>query len=281
MTLLYKEHSVTSMLLKCFKPDLNTLQPVNIRSSYTKTRTLEPFRNSIAYIMDPWESQRADLKFKDGMEACDASLRRVWAPLNLDDLQNKHDAEDRDIILDQIRQVYDPILQQYLADPKHVWKNLFSSTERTYLLESRLSGLQDSMPMSAQFIPNGSIGVFLYDVLRYYRFTNPSWQKPLPKPAPEVVGPPHPQAPNVLPFISINSNWIVSNPVPVSLVPGAPPALVPPKTKVRRKLNVFPKPKVLPKPQESPQPVVNGMKENEFGIFWCPGSSDQVYTVLL
>lgn len=156
-------------------------------------------------------SARAKLKFTVKMGGNHHNFQKVWAPLNLGDPQNKKQALDRLIVLDMIRQVYDPILTEFLTVPGNVWiKQFFHGGGRR--MQRKLRSLQFYMPPAVQSIENDNLGLYLFDVLRCYRFTSSIWRVPLPPPAPEVVGPPHPEAPRVIPFTAINANWAITKP---------------------------------------------------------------------
>lgn len=156
-------------------------------------------------------STRAKLTFGVNMTQNDRNLQRVWMPLNLGNLQNEQQEIDRLIILDLIRQIYDPLLAAFLAIPGNLWNQQFSygGTRR---MQKKLRNLQFYMPTAVRNIEKNDLGLYLFDVLRYYRFTAHSWREPLPPPAPEVVGAPHPEAPRVVPFTAINTKWTVTNP---------------------------------------------------------------------
>lgn len=157
-------------------------------------------------------SARAKLRYTVRMTGNDQNLQKVWTPLNLGNFQSEKQAIDRLVILDMIRQIYDPLLTAFLAVPGNLWSKQFSHGGAERIIQKKLRNLQFFLPSAVENIEKYDLGLYLYDILRYYRFTNPSWRVPLPPPAPEVVGTPHPEAPRVVPFTAINASWTVTNP---------------------------------------------------------------------
>lgn len=154
---------------------------------------------------------RCNLRWGQTLQATEQNQRKVWAPLNLDDLDSTQQAIDRQAILDMIREVYNPELTNFLAVPGNKWNKQFMYPKNRPI-EQALGELLPRMPQAAQGILEVDLGLYLFDVLRYKRFTDDSWTVPVPPLAPLPMGPTHPKAPKVVPWTAINANWPVSNP---------------------------------------------------------------------
>ncbi|KAJ6186185.1 hypothetical protein N7519_007486 [Penicillium mononematosum] len=124
---------------------------------------------------------RTNLKVKSGMKASEVNLRRMWLPLRLDDVDNPQNALDRQSVLDVIRSVYDPLLTAWLAEPGHTWQNQFSARAASSQFREQVIARMRELPSGVQSIESEAVlGEILYDILRFYRFTDPAWRVPTP-----------------------------------------------------------------------------------------------------
>ncbi|OQE26029.1 hypothetical protein PENFLA_c007G00075 [Penicillium flavigenum] len=148
---------------------------------------------------------RTNLKVKSGMKASEVNLRRLWMSLRLDNVDNPRNALDRQQVLDVIRSVYDPLLTAWLAEPGHTWQNQFSTKAASNQFREQAIARVRELPSGVQSIESEAVlGEILYDILRFYRFTDPAWRVPTPgtaaaPPAPAAAAAPAPARPRPRP----------------------------------------------------------------------------------
>jgi hypothetical protein len=147
------------------------------------------------------------------MKASTENQRRIWAPLNLGNLDDKRQAADRLKILNLIREVYDPMLTTYLSIPGSDWRKQFIASKNK-AMEKVLGKLHPRMPTSVKNIPEEDLALYLFDILRFCRFTDDNWTVPITTPSHFgiTMNGPHPKAPEVVPWTPINAQWPVRNP---------------------------------------------------------------------
>ncbi|KAJ5405869.1 hypothetical protein N7465_007153 [Penicillium sp. CMV-2018d] len=116
---------------------------------------------------------RTTLRLHANMKGTEASIRRIWMPLRLDSSDHPQNALDR--------YVYDPLLIAWVAEPGHTWRNQFSTRSSGNPFQAQIRARIRELPGGVQSIESGQIlGGILYDILRFYRFTDPAWRVPLP-----------------------------------------------------------------------------------------------------
>lgn len=114
-------------------------------------------------------------------------------PLRLDSSDHPQNALDRQSVINLIRSVYDPLLIAWLAEPGHTWRNQFSTRSSGNPFQAQIRARIRELPGGVQSIESETIlGGILYDILRFYRFTDPAWRVPLPAPAPAPAPAPIP-----------------------------------------------------------------------------------------
>ncbi|KAJ5277996.1 hypothetical protein N7524_004149 [Penicillium chrysogenum] len=102
-------------------------------------------------------------------------------------------------VLDVLRSVYDPLLAAWLAGPGHTWQSQFLSSDASNLFRDQVIARMRDLPPGVQSIESEAVLYeILYDILRFYRFTDPAWRVPTPgttAPAPPAPAPVPPAAP--------------------------------------------------------------------------------------
>ena len=143
---------------------------------------------------------RTTLRLKSGMTTSAANLRKIWRPLGLE-VDSPQNALDRQTVLDVLRSVYDPLLAAWLAGPGHTWQSQFLSSDASNLFRGQVIAKMRDLPSGVQSIESEAVLYeILYDILRFYRFTDPAWRVPTPgttahaPPAPAPVPPAAPPA---------------------------------------------------------------------------------------
>ncbi|KAJ5473617.1 hypothetical protein N7475_003183 [Penicillium sp. IBT 31633x] len=137
------------------------------------------------------------MDMRTGMPANARNLHKIWEPLFLG-AENEGNLQIREATLAVIRQVYDPMLIEWLADPTHTWVNQFIRNSNTAEFQRRIIARIADFPSSVQSAETNTVlGGILFDLLRFYRFTDPSWRVPLPPaaPAPTLTPPTLPVRP--------------------------------------------------------------------------------------
>ncbi|KAJ5958900.1 uncharacterized protein N7479_006050 [Penicillium vulpinum] len=139
---------------------------------------------------------RTTMRLHANMKANDANERKIWRPLHLDNAQYPQIALDRQSVLDFIRSVYDPLLIAWLAVPGNTWANQFSSNTSGNEFQEQVIARMEELPSGIQSIERETVlGKILYDILRFYRFTDAAWRVPLPGAAAAPPPPPPPPPP--------------------------------------------------------------------------------------
>lgn len=130
------------------------------------------------------------------MKETEDNLKRIWMPLRLDNSNHTQNALDRQSVINLIRSVYDPLLIAWLAEPGHTWQNQFSTRNSGNEFQTQILARIGELPGGVQSIESETIlGGILYDILRFYRFTDATWRVPLPgAAAPPPLPPPAPAA---------------------------------------------------------------------------------------
>ncbi|KAJ5533903.1 hypothetical protein N7527_000157 [Penicillium freii] len=124
---------------------------------------------------------RTNLELHANMKGNEASLRRIWMPLRLDSSDHPQNALDRQSVINLIRSVYDPLLIAWVAEPGHTWQNQFSTRSSGNPFQAQIRARIRELPGGVQSIESEQIlGGILYDILRFYRFTDAAWRVPLP-----------------------------------------------------------------------------------------------------
>ncbi|CAG8249997.1 unnamed protein product [Penicillium salamii] len=183
------------------------------------------------------------------------NLRAIWEPLNLH-AENAQNLADREAVLEVIRDVYDPLLTAHLA-AGNPWDTQFSlrSAQTEILREITLE--LDDLPGSVRHVESDTVlSLILFDILRYYRFTDVDWQAPrapapapvaapvpVPAPAPAPATAPAP-VPAAAPAPAKGTGSLTLAPI----LPAAPPAAVPlpPIATLVPGLNLPPAPPAVP-----------------------------------
>ncbi|KAJ5603216.1 hypothetical protein N7537_006172 [Penicillium hordei] len=139
---------------------------------------------------------RTNLKLRANMKETEDSLRRIWMPLRLDNSNHPQNALDRQSVINLIRSVYDPLLIAWLAELGHTWQNQFSRKVSGNEFQTQILARIGELPGGVQSIESETIlGGILYDILRFYRFTDAAWRVPLSGAAAPPPPPPPPPAP--------------------------------------------------------------------------------------
>ncbi|KAJ5196761.1 hypothetical protein N7449_007240 [Penicillium cf. viridicatum] len=138
---------------------------------------------------------RTNLKLRVNMKETEDNLKRIWMPFRLDNSNHTQNALDRQSVINLIRSVYDPLLIAWLAEPGHTWQNQFSTRNSGNEFQTQILARIGELPGGVQSIESEtSLGGILYDILRFYRFTDATWRVPLPSDA--APPPPPPPAPD-------------------------------------------------------------------------------------
>ncbi|KAJ5850574.1 hypothetical protein N7455_010430 [Penicillium solitum] len=154
---------------------------------------------------------RTNLRLHANMKQTGDSLRRIWMLLRLENSNYAQIALDRQSVINLIRSVYDPLLIAWLAEPGHTWQNQFSTRSSGNEFQRQILARIGELPGGVQSIESETIlGGILYDILRFYRFTDAAWRVPLPGAAAPPPPPPPVPAPVPAPV-----------PVPAAPVPAA------------------------------------------------------------
>jgi hypothetical protein len=139
---------------------------------------------------------RTTLKIQASMRSTPRSIRLIWTPLNLEHSTHPQVIRDRQTVLDLIRDVYDPLLIPFLA-AGGTWNRQFVSRTAGVNFQEQIIARINELPAPILNIaPLKTLGLCLFDLLRYYRFTDPAWRVPLPATAaaPAPAPAPAPQA---------------------------------------------------------------------------------------
>ncbi|CAI7619456.1 unnamed protein product [Penicillium glandicola] len=126
---------------------------------------------------------RTTLLLRHAKKVSTENQRRIWAPLNLDNLDDKKQTADRLKILKLIREVYNPMFTTYLSIPGNDWRKQFTGS-KTKAMETKLGGLYASWTVPTATPSNSGM----------------------------TMNRPHPKAPKAVHWASINALWPVINP---------------------------------------------------------------------
>ncbi|CAI7615852.1 unnamed protein product [Penicillium bialowiezense] len=130
---------------------------------------------------------RAVICFFKNLPHTTRSRKVIWEPLNLHDEDNAQSMADRQLVLSFLREIYDPPLTEWLAAGKK-WSQIFQRQRVTRFILAICSRLDD-LPASVRVTENDMLlAQILFDVLRFYRFSDRDWRAPL-------GGPPVPDSP--------------------------------------------------------------------------------------
>ncbi|KAJ5518813.1 hypothetical protein N7453_001235 [Penicillium expansum] len=132
---------------------------------------------------------RTTLRLGPAVKGSEKNIKRIWMPLHLENLEHPQNALDRQSVLDLIRNVYDPLLINWLAEPGRTWVNQFSGRSSGTQFQAQIIARVGELPLGVQSIETRKVlGGILYDILRFYRITDPDWRVP----APGSAAPPPP-----------------------------------------------------------------------------------------
>ncbi|KGO47382.1 hypothetical protein PEXP_081810 [Penicillium expansum] len=135
---------------------------------------------------------RTTLRLGPAVKGSEKNIKRIWMPLHLENLDHPQNVLDRQSVLDLIRSVYDPLLINWLAEPGRTWVNQFSGRSSGTQFQAQILARVGELPLGVQSIETRKVlGGILYDILRFYRITDPDWRVP----APGSAGPPPPPPP--------------------------------------------------------------------------------------
>ncbi|CAI7646985.1 unnamed protein product [Penicillium glandicola] len=149
---------------------------------------------------------RTTLRLQTTTKGSEANEKRMWMPLLLDNFDYPQTAVDRQAVLDVIRSVYDPLLIVWLGGPGHTWANQFSGRTAGREFQTQILARMAELPAGVQSVETRPVlGGILYDILRYYRFTDAAWRAPLPgaAAAPPPPPPPPPAAAAPAPVVGL------------------------------------------------------------------------------
>jgi hypothetical protein len=158
----------------------NSLQAINTNTQTTRIiLQVNHLVQHTSFVNNISNMPRINLRVKSGMKASEVNLRRIWMSLRLDNVDNPQNALDRQSVLDVIRSVYDPLLTAWLAEPGHTWQNQFSTKAVSSQFREQAIARVRELPSGVQSIESEAVlGEILYDILRFYRFTDPAWRVP-------------------------------------------------------------------------------------------------------
>ncbi|KAJ5927131.1 hypothetical protein N7516_008904 [Penicillium verrucosum] len=133
---------------------------------------------------------RTNLALRANIKGSEINFKRIWMPLRLDNSDYTQNVLDRQSVINLIRSVYDPLLTAWLAEPGHTWQNQFSTSSSGNEFQAQILARIGELPAGVQSIESENIlGGILYDILRFYRFTDTAWRVPLPAPAAPAPAP--------------------------------------------------------------------------------------------
>ncbi|OQE40060.1 hypothetical protein PENCOP_c006G05678 [Penicillium coprophilum] len=134
------------------------------------------------------------MRLESRTRASATNERRIWEPLQLDNLNDPQTASDRRSVFDLIRSVYNPILVTWIAEGGNPWQHMLRRRDIHKDILRQLTARAGELPPRLQSIESQHVlGEILIDILKYYRFTDPAWRVPAPLPSP--LPPPPPAAP--------------------------------------------------------------------------------------
>ncbi|CAG8003413.1 unnamed protein product [Penicillium olsonii] len=120
---------------------------------------------------------RTSIRLRADMTQNTKNLQGIWRPLNLHN-GTQQDLADRQAVISVIRDVYDPMLTQYLA-AGNLWTRQFLDRAPRELFRQLVALQLDSLPGSVRHIEEDAVLTWiLYDLLRFYRFTDVAWRTP-------------------------------------------------------------------------------------------------------
>ena len=148
------------------------------------------------------------------------NLRVLWGSLNLENSNDAQTLTDRQTVLDLIRDVYDPMLIEFLAGGGTWNRQFFGRSAASGEFQRRIRARIDELPGAVQSVEAEQVlGLILFDILRFYRFTDPAWQAPPPAAAAAAAAAP-PLAPAPAPApAAIPSPLFPIPPLPYPLPP--------------------------------------------------------------
>lgn len=136
---------------------------------------------------------RTNLRLHINLRQTEGNLRRIWIPLRLENSNYPQILLDRQSVINLIRSVYDPLLIAWLAEPGHTWQNQFSTRSSGNEFQREILARIGELPGGVRSIESETVlGGILYDILRFYRFTDATWRVPLPGAAAAAPPPPPP-----------------------------------------------------------------------------------------
>ncbi|KAJ5333441.1 uncharacterized protein N7506_007224 [Penicillium brevicompactum] len=167
----------------------------------------------------------AGLRLRTGMPASPKNRKIMWKPLNLEDEDDAQVMADRQAVLNLVREIYDPYLKRCLLKG-YDWKMMFVGRYAETEFLGKMRVCFDQLPERVRQAGDRIlVAKMILDVLKFHRFSDPSWRVPLGYPVP--LANPAPLAssgPLALPVVQFPEVYfpVADSPSPTVTVNSAP-----------------------------------------------------------